>query len=92
MDWFDMLEHGPWELPPKWHPMRWFGFVRRQVEEDLSGMYHFWQYRRAQRVAREMLQRTYDPTPAIGSMDMSTGRVWNGVKWVSGILEDEKRR
>lgn len=51
---------GPWELLWRWHFMRMFGYdLRRRVEEDLHGLYHFWQYGRSKTVAREMLHSVY---------------------------------
>lgn len=65
---------GPWETMPRWHPARLFGFdLWRDVQEDLQGSYHYKQWGRSKKVAREMLHSAYGEKPCSGNAE------WDGV-------------
>lgn len=61
---------GAWEVLWRWHPARLLGYdLRRRIEEDAHGLYHFWQYGRSKKVARETLRDLYAPTRCINYSD-----------------------
>jgi hypothetical protein len=52
---------GLWTETPWWHPYSWFGLDMRQ-RITINGCGHYdswWHYGRSQRLAHELLRRTY---------------------------------